>query len=792
MKYALHFLLLFLALTHSQAQQPCDKTIRGQVLSLETKKPLPYATIQVEGTSKGAISDENGNFVIDGVCNREIHLIISFVGYKSIDHHHDFYHPTPKFYLALAIEELESVVIEGKTSENIISSLAVQSKKVSSLNSLGSTAGDLVAGLTGVSTFKTGNNIVKPIIHGLHSNRVLIINNGVRHSYQAWGREHAPEIDPSAIDRLTVVKGASTVQYGPEALGGVIMYNPPPLKFDQPIAADIGTSFETNGRAYAGKLGLEHGAHRFAWRAGIYGVRQGHLSAPNYLLTNTSKIETGYNFSAMYHTPNVDLELFVNRFQQELGILRGSVTGSLGDLVVALNSAIPTPTAPFSYDISNPKQVASHDLYKLKASWYLNKHEITAQYAFQQNKRQEFDIRRGTLNQRPQINLILNTHSLDTDWKYPSDGPFEGQLGVQFFYQDNNNLPGTNTIPFIPNYNTTNVGVFTVQKLNTANAQYELGARYDYQYTSVRGRDRRNELYSNTLNFNNLTFSLGLIKDISKSIKFHTNIASAWRAPNIGELYIFGQHQSIFEYGIWRHEIFPEIDSISTRGVLDQTSKTVKSERGLKWIGTMEIAKDNFQAEVVPYVNFIKNFFFTRPYGIAPTQRGPFPYFIHEQTDALFYGADINASLQHQGNCSSELKAAYVHARDIRDNEYFLEIPPLNLSYTLEKRISNLTVGITGEWTSKQWNAPPIVPPQDFINQEVQIDRSRTFDFIPATNGFFLLHTTFSYEEGPFSALLRLDNMLNQSYRSYTDRLRYFADDLGFNASLALNYRLSK
>lgn len=34
-----------------------------------------------------------------------------------------------------------------------------------------------------------------PVIHGLHSNRILILNNEVRQEGQQWGADHAPEID---------------------------------------------------------------------------------------------------------------------------------------------------------------------------------------------------------------------------------------------------------------------------------------------------------------------------------------------------------------------------------------------------------------------------------------------------------------------------------------------------------------------------------------------------------------------------------------------------------------------
>ena len=70
---------------------------------------------------------------------------------------------------------------------------------------------------------QTGATIAKPVIHGLHSNRILILNNEVRQEGQQWGADHAPEIDPLVADQITVVKGAESVRYGSDALGGVIL-----------------------------------------------------------------------------------------------------------------------------------------------------------------------------------------------------------------------------------------------------------------------------------------------------------------------------------------------------------------------------------------------------------------------------------------------------------------------------------------------------------------------------------------------------------------------------------------
>lgn len=790
-KFILFFIGSVVSLT-LWSQNNCDKHIRGTIKDIESGKPLAYATVKIVNTNIGSVTDQDGVFLLENICEEEVHLEVMYVGYKTATHHHDFYHSAPTIYLAPNEIELKSIIIEESRDKGGIKSLKTLNKKVESLESIGANAGTILQAASGVSVLKSGQNIVKPLVHGLHSNRVLIINNGVRHSYQAWGQGHAPELDPTQIDRFSLVKGAATVKYGPEALGGVILVNADQPSFDAPIGAEIGTGFQSNGNAFSGQLALNQGFHRFAWNASAYSTKQGDLKAPDYHLTNTGKSETGFQLGARLHRPKYDLDLYANTFSQTLGILRGSVVGSLEDLVEAIQSDVPENTSEFSYDINNPRQETKHDLIKLKSSFYLDEHEVSVQYAFQQNLRKEFDIRRGTNNDLPSINLNLKAHSVDADWNYPDNGWLEGSLGAQFFYQDNNNIAGTNTIPFIPNYNVMNVGVYTVQSTQQGNSTYEFGFRYDYQSISARGRDQQNNIYRNDLSYKNVTFSLGYTNKLSEALTLRTNIGSAWRPPKVGELYSFGKHQFNFQYGLWRYETFAENDSISTSRVLDNDLKNVESEKGLKWIGALEITRSNFHAEVVPYVNFIRNFFFSRPFGITNTARGPFPYFIYDQTNALFMGMDLDIRMEHNPTLHSEAKAAYVHAQDVKNDQQFLEIPPLNVSYTIKKDIKAFAVEMTADWNARQWNAPSTIDPSNFLETDVQLDRSGTFDFVSAPDAFLLLHMRMSYSKKQLEAAFTINNIFDHSYRLYTDRLRYFADDVGRNISINLIYHLSK
>ncbi|WP_420319197.1 TonB-dependent receptor [Ekhidna sp.] len=788
MKYLI-FALLSLNAWCSFSQKPCDRSVTGRILDIDTNEPLSYATVKIQNSDIGAIADDSGFFEITGICEDEIDLEVRFLGYKKVVHHHDFHHPSPVIYMASEETLLESVVVEEELNAHELKTLDPKDIDIDVSESLGTTAGELLSKASGVYTLRTGQNVVKPVVHGLHSNRVLIINNGVRHSYQAWGSEHAPEIDPSQIERIQLIKGASTVRYGPDALGGVILFNAPTPSYNTKFGGDISTGFQTNGRAYSAEFTTQAGYERNAWMISVNGTKQGDLHAPNYQLTNTGKREIGYSAATRHHFSWIDIDLYFSHFEQELGILRGSVNGNLDDFANAIGAEVPNETRPFSYEIRTPRQETIHDLFKIKTAIFLGDQQFDLQYAFQQNKRREFDIRRGTNNDRPAINLSLNTHTIDFDWDHPSSGNWAGTVGLQFFSQNNDNLPGTNTIPFVPNYNNTNIGMFAVESYSTNKTTYEAGIRFDFLNMNVRGRDSSNDVYRDDLNYQNFTFTTGFIHKFSDRVSLRSNIGTAWRAPNINELYSFGKHQNIIEYGLWRYELFPANDSISTSGVLTQDLKEVKSERGIKWINTLRIQGDAVSAEFTPYINWIENYFFIRPYGLTNTVRGTFPYFIHDQTNAFYTGLDIDISKTWGEDLTGEFKLSYVYARDVSNNQSFVGIPPLNLQIELVRTLGNFTILLNPSWTARQTHQPPVISAGTIAESEqIQFDRSGTFDFLPAPDAFFLMNSSVKYQKNRFTAKLSGENLFNTSYRRYTDQSRYFADDLGINIKVFLSY----
>src|SRR5574344_392988 len=184
--------------------------LKGTVVD-ENKQPLPGATVYLFPISKGSITDKLGNFVITGINTGMYKIEISFMGYNStidtlkIDRDIVF-----NAQLSVSALTLQEVVVSDNYTET--------RKKEQSLNieivnddylkqNLGGSLMQSLERLPGVTTIDIGSGQSKPVIRGLGFNRVVVVENNIKHEAQQWGADHGLEIDQYAIDNVEIIKG---------------------------------------------------------------------------------------------------------------------------------------------------------------------------------------------------------------------------------------------------------------------------------------------------------------------------------------------------------------------------------------------------------------------------------------------------------------------------------------------------------------------------------------------------------------------------------------------------------
>jgi iron complex outermembrane recepter protein len=782
----------------SYSQNPCDDVFTGQIHN-ELNQPLIGAAIVLVKEQQGQLTDQQGNFKFDNLCSGTYRVKVQYLGYLDVEFEIAIKgHVNRIIHLEEGATELNEIVIhhhDVTLTEHAHNFEQLNEKQLA--ESAGKSLGESLKDVSGVNSIQTGPGIFKPVIHGVHSQRLLILNYGIRQEGQQWGAEHAPEIDPFIASSIVVIKDASAIKFGTEALGGVIVVNPPALPETAELGGTFNTILQSNGRSGTFSGMLEGGVRDhdgWGWRVQGTGKRTGDFQTPAYVLTNTGIKETNFSASTGYHKETRGFDIFFSHFQTELGILKGTSIGNLDDLVEAMEREVPEYTADFSYRIGQPNQQVSHNLIKATGHVRTGSGEWRVQYGFQNNNRKEYDIRLGKLSNIPSIDLQLNTHTLDTEWETLHSEKRTTSLGINSMLQNNKNIPGTGRIPFIPNFASISAGLFGVTKFYLKRGTIDVGARYDVRHYDVKGFDFSNTFYSTTFNFNNASATAGASFELRKGQNVNLSLSSAWRPPHVAELFSIGTHQSAaaIEYGLLLND--------STNQVLNINEINFKTEQAVKFVTSYQKRWENFTFEVSPYANYIFNYIYLRPGGITKNVRGVYPYFRYTQTDALFLGMDISGTWEPVKHLKIIPKASLLNASDKRNDQYLLFIPSnkYEAAFRYERPAASLFKNFYVEskikYTARQSLSPRVITVREIKEAQEQNgdpfsgDKSN-FDFMEPPDGYVLWSlsagVSVKSKKAQYDFRIASENTLNQTYREYTNRFRYYADDPGRNIAVS-------
>lgn len=788
------FIILSLP-TIAFSQSDCSLVFSGQVVG--GGDPVPGVAILIREIQKGVVSSIEGRFRIDGLCKGVYTVELRFLGYKPLIIDLDLDGNVDRtIQLEEETKKLDEVVIKGTTDniQNAQNYVTLTEKDLAA--TAGKSLGESLKEISGVNTIQAGPGIFKPVIHGVHSTRVLILNHGIRQEGQQWGAEHAPEVDPFIASELVVVKDASAIKYGTDALGGVVVVNPPSLPEKAGLGGTINMIGQTNGRGGTVSGMLEGGLKDhdgWGWRLQGTAKRAGDYHAANYQLTNTGSKELDFSGAAGYHGKKFGTEVFFSHFQTELGILKGTAVSSFDDLGEAMLRPVPQYTSPFSYRIEAPRQEVMHNLLKINAHTETDKGDFHFQYGFQDNSRKEFDMRIGSLTDAPALDLKLSTHTFDAEWEFGKENVNSFCFGLNGMIQQNSNVYGTSRIPFIPNFTSVSAGPFFVSKFYLRAWTIDAGARYDYKHYDVAGYDYKNSLFRANTGFQNVSATLGATVVLKNHQSFSMNLSTASRPPHVAELYSLGTHQSAVanEYGLL-------LDN-QTNEVHDINDVDFRIEKAVKWVNTYRYQTDKFELEATAYANFIFNYIYLQPVGITMTLRAPLPAFRYTQTDALFLGIDLSGEWKAAKQLEVVSKASILRASDYTNKDYLVFIPSNRFEAGLRYEVPRWKMFVESrlKYTMKQTRAPRYISPETLIEYEKNDinpfqDDPRNFDFMLAPDGYFLLNAAVGVSvpvnKSKFEFRASGENILNTSYREYTNRFKYFADDVGRNIILSAKF----
>ena len=793
--------IAFVISRNSQAQTTCSTILTGQIVAREDREPLVGATVSVRGLTIGAVADTAGYFRLLALCPGQYTIDYQFVGYKPTSQVVTIGESTPGADSAMALAPVQLIADNQTLQEVVVTERRSEAQQLLQVQTSltgpaldatrGQSLGESLKTLPGLYTIQTGPSISKPVIHGLYSNRIVTLNNGVRQEDQQWGSEHAPQIDPFLASRLTVIKGAASIRYGSDAIGGVILVEPKAMPTVPGFGGELNVVGGTNGRQGTLSGYVEQALTRVAglsWRLQGTLKRVGYAKTPNYYLENSSYHENNVSGTLSYSRHRIGAEVFYSQFYTKVGLFSGAQVGSLADFYAAIARSEPLRQPAFSYALNRPYQQVQHNLLKVRAFMRSDRWgTLTATVARQQNLRREYDVLAFSRSTDPELYLKLVTQTADLVWEHSPVktvdgetrhiGRFSGSVGFNGITQGN----VRRFLFLIPNYRNYGAGLFAIERYVRNHWTVEAGIRYDYRWLRAFFLDQStNTVTARTRNWRNPTGSLGVTYQVNSELSVSGNLSTAWRAPNVSDLYSDGLHQSAVAY--------------------ERGNPNLKPEQAYNTNVSIEYTGQRLYLDLSLYANRIENYIYLKPDSVPIVrQRGVFPAYSYHQVEATFRGVDATIRYKLTNRLTFTSKTSLLFAYDHTNHDYLVYIPPNRtdngLRYELGtrnvtdlKRISGLFLSLTNQYVARQNRVPTVAQQQE----NGQIVFTGDFASPPAAYALVGAEIGFSWRVNRQSVnvILTGTNLLNRTYRDYLDRFRYFADEPGRMVMLILKWPL--
>jgi iron complex outermembrane receptor protein len=772
--------------TPSPAQ--CTGVVDGHVVDAATHEPIAAATVRT-GDQLLAISDEAGRFTLSALCPGLITVIVEREDHK----------PSER---TLTVADRISLEVALRASGEVIEIREkappppeVRSTAVIAGDDLEKTRGktftDALAEVPGVTELRAATGVAKPIIRGQFGRRLLILVDDVRHRAQEWGLEHAPEIDPFIADKIRVVRGAGGVRYGSDAIGGVVLVDPPELRRDPGANGEAHLIGASNGRGgtFAGRLQMvleQLPALSMQVEGSV--KRLAAPESPTYALNNAGLFEWNAGVTVGYRARRAAYTLSYRHYDAELGVCSCLRVHNIDDFLAQARSGRPSGADEFQagFALERPRQAVGHDTALARAR--LERDELgtlTATYSFQHDLRREYDVVRNADTAGAQFNFRLMTHQLDAAYEHnpvhlSEHWHLQGAAGLVGMAQIHN----YSGLHLVPNYQSFSAGAYASERLVGHAVEFEAGARYDLldRTADIANIDFLRLVRSGQLamdacgsdidparchsRFHTVVLSLGALYRFASDWTMKGEVSSASRAPNPDEQYLNGAAPTFPVLGLGKPDLRPET--------------TYSSSLTLAYNTTF------IKAEVSAFANRINNYIYFGPaIGEDGTPifdvliRGTFPRFTTRAVDALFYGADGGIELAPIPALEFGVQASLVRAKNVDDGSYLVFVPADHYRGSLTVHLPEFGgftrsfATVSGAYVARQRRYNPIA------------------DFIPPPAAYFLLGAELGTETHLAGHKVRIalqgSNLTNARYRDYTSLMRYFADEPGWQALLRIS-----
>lgn len=695
-------------------------TVKGRVSDYHGEA-LIGATITLG--DQAFMTDVKGRFIAKPLEKGTYQLTVSYLGYETLRS-------------TINLVENQEVDLHLKESTTLLEQVVVSSEakhtvqhvdRVSNQQLVEKFAGSLAKTLesvAGVNAMDIGSGSSKPVIRGLGFNRVAVAENGAKQEGQQWGADHGLEIDALSTEEVEVIKGVGAIEYGSDAIGGVIKINnekvPQVHSFDGKAIVYGKSVNDAVGASVQIKQRGDRFFYKFKATAQDYADYRVPIKQIDYLNTiipieggrmkNTAGKSVALYGQVGYVEENFKNILSISNVYDKSGFFPGA-------------HGIPNIAAVQDdgnhRNIELPNQSVNHFKLTNTATWNLSaSQKLSVLVAFQNNKRQESSLFHShfsnqtppTKNPNLELEFVLNTFDAAVKYEHLFHNEHKLTMGIQQNYQ-NNTIGGYGFL--LPKFNKIGVGAFGMYEyFVNERLTWEAGIRADYASVHVKpfydeilydyliDRGQSIETAANYAqrsekqdrDFTSFNAMIGAKFDWTPHFNLAATVGTNFRFPTAIELASNGVH-----HGAFRHE---------------KGNPNLDPEKGIAVDLRATLQTETFSTTLSPYAYFFSNYIFLKPTGTFSILPDSGQIYEYTQSKALITGFEWKAQQRFWDRLTVEGVFEFIYNKQLdngKKGNYPLPFStPANffgqVSYTFNdwNVFRDSEVFVNGKWYAEQ------------------------------------------------------------------------------------------
>ena len=647
-------------------------------------------------------------------------------------------------------KEMEEVIVTATRKSELAKDLPysiVSSNRNDASKQLSRTLPESLVGIPGVYIQKTNHGGGSPFVRGLTGNQTLLIVDGIRlnNSIFRYGpNQYLTLIDNLNIDKVEVVKGTGSVQFGSDAMTGVINVMTRNLEFStiKKWQGRITTRFTGFGMEKTVRPELSYSSKKFAFLGGVSNKKFGDLRGGK---------NTGYQSPSGYKELAWDAKV-----NWDLGS---------GWLLSALYQHLDQSDVPVyhkyileNYAINNSDPLSRDFGYvKLKKSFkskFFN--QLTA---FVSN--QEISDHRNSRKNGTQVLRIEDdkaaTFSAGIDFLSQFTQSWSANTGLEFYAdkinsaridKDINSNVITSKRGLYPDGATyRNEAIYSLHHFRFNRFIIEAGGRYHFYSIGLNDKT----LGKVTLQPKALVFQAGLGYKLSNMLNIFSNISSGYRAPNIDDMGTLGIVD--FRYETPSYDLKPE--------------RSLNYEAGVKW------STKTFSGSASVFKTSLSNLITRIKTGAAIS--GYDVYTKMNVEKGFINGWELQSSINATNHLSLNFSATSLYGQSITKNEPLRRIPPFNGQVGLQYKLQKFRLGIIEDLAAAQ-------------KRLAQGDKDDNRIQKGGTPGYNVLNFYGGFENKKLALHAYLNNIFNKDYRTHGSGI----NGIGRSLSLTLVIKIAE